>query len=64
MKFNSFFTQVEPTCNRTKSIISCMILVLFIIISCQEPSTQQEEATRDVMADGGSGLRKELGGRG
>ncbi len=59
MKFNSFFRQVEPTCNRIKSIICCMILVLFIIISCQEPSTQQEEATNNAI-DVDSKLR-ELG---
>ena len=49
MKFNSFFRQVEPTCNRIKSIICCMMLVLVIIISCQEPSTQQEEATNNAI---------------
>ncbi len=49
MLFNSFFTWVKPICNRSKSIIGCVILILFITIGCQKPSTQQEEATTNTI---------------
>ena len=44
MIFNAFFTQIKPARSHTKTAISCVILSLFIIIGCQKPSTQQEEA--------------------
>ena len=45
MIFNSISTQIKPKCYRIKSIISCLILIHFILIGCQKPSTQQDDAT-------------------
>jgi enamine deaminase RidA (YjgF/YER057c/UK114 family) len=48
MILNAFHTRVKPICNRTKSIISCLIVLHLIFIGCQKPSTQQEEATTNT----------------
>ena len=49
MIFNAFFTQIKPVRSHTKTAISCVILSLFIIIGCQKPSTQQEEAAANIV---------------
>ncbi len=48
MTSNSFYTRIKPNCNRTKSIISCMVLIHFFFIGCQKPSTQQDDATTNT----------------
>jgi len=49
MIFNAFFTQIKPVRSHAKTAISCVILSLFIIIGCQKPSTQQEEAAANIV---------------